>query len=168
MLRLLAAYATTTAVALGGANARADDPFEQAHAIMREALMEHAFFPLDRGGAPSSMAIEHDRTDRVHRAEAEREAHHRAVEHGTRPSGEGSSGRNPGGATDSVHGGSRSVDSWGADCHDAAGNRRTMETHDDWMPGGGMGHDGGMPVAPALEEKPASADGPAPEAPPRR
>jgi len=170
MRHLFTAFAITAAVSLGGGVARADDPSREAHAIMRAALLEHASHPIDREDSRSAMTAGREHMDRVRRAEAEREAHHRAVEHGTRRSGMGSSGRDMGVASDPMHGGSRSSDSWGMECHDAAGNRRTMDTHDEWMPGGGMDHGGGggMPLAPAPEEKPGSTAGLAPEAPPHR
>lgn len=133
------------AVELCAASAWADDPAQQAHAIMREALLERAAPTagalVGSSGAPHSAAtIAREHMDRMRRAEAERAAHRRAVEHGTRRSGAGRPDRQMNGAPGNMHGGSNSG-SWGMDCQDAAGNWRTKDMHGDWMPGGG-----GMPM----------------------
>jgi hypothetical protein len=143
--------AVAVAIELCAAGALADDPAQQAHAMMREALLERAGVTADaligsRGTAHPAATIAREHMDRMRGAEAERAAHRRAVEHGTRRSGAGRPDRETHGAPGNMHGGSSSSGSWGMDCQDAAGNWRTKDMHDDWMMPGG----GGMPMGGTL------------------
>ena len=137
-MRLHVAAAVAVAVAVGpwAGGAQADDPAQQAHAIMRQALLDRAVrVPDATTSSRESTATARERMDRMRRAEAERAAHERAAEHGSKRSGVGRSDRETHGAPGSMHGGSGS---WGMDCQDAAGNSRTKDMHDGGMPGGGM------------------------------
>lgn len=136
------------ALELCAAAALADDPAQQAHAMMREALLERASVTAaalagSRGTTHSAATIVREHIDRMRGAEAERAAHRRAVEHGTRRSGAGRPDREMNGAPANMHGGSSNSGSWGMDCQDAAGNWRTNDMHH-WMPGGGTWQMGGM------------------------
>jgi hypothetical protein len=151
MLRSLHFAVVAVAVELcAAAGARADDPAQQAHAMMRETLLERAGLTAEalvglRATTHSASTIAREHMDRMRGAEAERAAHRRAVEHGTRRSGAGRPDREVNGAPASMHGGGTSSGSWGMDCQDAAGNWRTNDMHHDWMPGGGSPM-GGMPT----------------------
>lgn len=129
-------------LALGAARAVADDPTQQAHAIMREALLERAMrLPAaiaTSGAAQSATTMAREHMDRTRRSEAERAAHQRAVEHGAMRSGAGRPGREMRGPDAGMHGGN-SNGSWGMDCQDATNNWRMKDVHPQWMPGGGMG-----------------------------
>ena len=73
-------------LALAAARAVADDPAQQAHVIMREALLERALrlpAAITAGGAAqSATTTAREHMDRTRGAEAERAAHQRAAEHG--------------------------------------------------------------------------------------
>ena len=116
---------------------------------MRRAMLDRAMGTAsamagDREMAPASAAAR-QQLDRMRRAEAERAAHQRALEHGARRSGAGRTERDARGAPGGMHGGGGG-DSWGADCQDAAGNSRTKDMHDGGMPGHPM--PGGMKASP--------------------
>ncbi len=140
-MRLHVVAVVAVAVGLGATGARADDAAQQAHAIMRQALLDRAAGEPDATAPPRGpAAVARERMDRMRRAEAERAAHQRAVEHGSKRSGAGRSDRGMPGASGNMHGGSGNG-SWGTDCQDAAGNWRTKDMHGGGMQGGGMpGH----------------------------
>ncbi len=137
------------AIELCSAGALADDPAQQAHAMMREALRERVSVTTNalvgsRETTRSAATIAREHMDRMRGTEAERAAHRRAVEHGTRRSGAGRPDREMNAAPSNMHGGSSNSGSWGMGCQDAAGNWRTTDMHPDWMPGGGDWRMGGM------------------------
>jgi hypothetical protein len=101
--------------------------------------------------------------DRTRRADAERAAHQRAVEHGSMRSGAGRPGRELRGSDAGMHGGS-SNGSWGGmDCQDATNNWRMRDMHPTWMPGGG-----GMPMGASPNGGPSNtAGGMSPQTPDR-
>ncbi len=140
-MRLHFAAVVTAAVGFGAGGARADDAAQQAHAIMRQALLERAIRgPAATAQSRGPAAIAREGMDRMRRAEAERAAHQRALEHGSRRAGAGRLDRGTPGTPGSMHGGTGNG-SWGMDCQDAAGNWRTKDMRDGGMPGGGMpGH----------------------------
>ena len=165
------------AAELCAGTALADDPAQQAHAMMREALLERASWTADalmssRGMPHSPTSIAREHMERMRGAEAERAAHRRAVEHGTRRSGAGRPDREMDGPRgDMHHGGSNGSGSWGMDCQDAAGNSRTSDMHHDWMPGGGgqwIPSGGGTPMGGMLMEGAPPTEQGAAQAPQQR
>lgn len=161
MCRRLAIVAFAVGLGLWTFRAQAADPVLEAHAIMRQALSDRAVEATreraaDREAAPSAGAAARQHADRVRRSEAERAAHRRALEHGSRRSGAGRPDREMHGAPGGMHGGGMG-DSWGMDCQDAAGNRRSRDMHD-----GGMPHDGmpGQPTpGPGMKASPERPSG---------
>lgn len=149
MSRRIAVALLAASLGLWSPRASADDPAQEAHAIMRRAMLDRAMGTAramagDREMAPASAAARRQ-LDRMRRAEAERDAHRRALEHGARRSGAGRTERDARGAPGGMHGGSGG-NSWGTDCQDAAGNSRTRDMHDGGMPGRPM--PGGMKASP--------------------
>ena len=138
------------AVELCAPGALADDSAQQAHAIMREVLLERAALTAEALAArevthpAATIAREHMR--RMSPAEAERAAHHRAVEHGSRWSGAGRPDRDVNGAHPNMHEGGSSDSGWGREGQDAASTWRTEHGHGEEMPGGE-----GMPTGPHRE-----------------
>lgn len=145
-----------SALVICSANVLADEPAQQAHSIMHDALLARATrLPVatasPSGAAQSATAVAHEHTSRTGRAQAERAAHDRAAAHGSMRSGAGRPDREMRAAGPSTHGGHSGGTGSGLGCQDAAGNWRTMESHPgEWMhdggtSGGGGGVDGGMP-----------------------
>jgi hypothetical protein len=133
---------------------------ERARDLARAALLEGATVPLaaempgtigDHAGAHHALPSR--------RVDPEHEAHVRAAQHGTRHSREARPAHAGEAAGGPMHGGAAGpgMDE-GADCHDAASNRRTRGMHDG---GGDMdpGHPGGMGMKTAPFLDPAGARG---------
>jgi hypothetical protein len=140
------AFALAFTLALPAAASAEDDALRTAHEAVRAALLERATLPARPPSLPDGATMmEPDvRAEHARRAEAEREAHERAVRRGEQHRARHMDGDH--GADDGPRGGMQSGDSAG-DCHEAAGTVRTREMH------GGMdgGHtDGGTDGGPHM------------------
>jgi hypothetical protein len=136
----LSSPALALTLALGPAAVAAeDDALRSAHEAVRTALLEHATLPTRPPSLPdgATMTDPRVRADHARRAEAEREAHERAVRRGEQHRAHHMD-RDHGSAEGPRRGGMQGVDSAG-ECAEAAGAVRTREMH------GGMdgGHTGG-------------------------
>lgn len=136
----LSSLALALTLVLGPAAAHAeDDALRSAHAAVRTALLEHATLPSRPPSMPDggTMTEPRVRADHARRAEAEREAHERAVRRGEQHRARHVD-RDHGTAESPRRGGMQGGDSAG-ECGEAAGAVRTREMH------GGMdgGHTGG-------------------------
>jgi hypothetical protein len=152
------------AVELCAPGALADEPAQQAHALMREVLLERAA-PTAQALAAREVnqpaaAIAREHTRRMSPAEAERAAHYRAVEHGSRRSGAGRPDRDVNGAHPNMHEGGSGDSGSRRECQDAASNWRTEHRHGEGMPSGE-----GMPTDPHREVGDLNAGPAAPEQP---
>ncbi|HSD19703.1 MAG TPA: hypothetical protein VLC54_06690 [Anaeromyxobacter sp.] len=139
------AFALAFTLALPAAASAEDDALRTAHEAVRAALLERATLPARPPSLPDGATMMEPRAEHARRAEAEREAHERAVRHGEQQRARHMD-RGHGTADGPRSGGMQDGDSAG-DCHEAAGTVRTREMH------GGMdgGHtDGGTDGGPHM------------------